>query len=127
MRTNGWAAALAWTGLALLPARLAVSPGLTRSSEPAAFEAGDLALAAPDLLGPALGLPLGPRLEDTAPAAAASPPPDASTPDPLAVPAASFPAPTAVPEPAWLGLLSLASAAAASRGRRRSPPRRPGR
>jgi hypothetical protein len=122
MRTKEWHAALACAALALLPARLAAPPALARAVEPPAFEATALALVTPDLLSPALGLPLGPRLEDTAPAPVASAPPAAE--DPLAAPAA-FVAATAVPEPAWLALLSLASAAAASRGRRRCPPRHP--
>jgi hypothetical protein len=124
MRTKGWPAAVACAVLVLLPARLAVPPARPRAPEPPAFEADGLALAPPDLLGHVLGLPLGPRLEETAPANVASAPPAEA--DPLAA-AAAFVAATSVPEPGWLALLSLASAAAASRGRRRCLPRRPGR
>jgi hypothetical protein len=108
--------------LALLPAQLATPPERNRAPDPPALEAGELALEAPDLLGSALGLPLGPGLEDTAPAAVSSAPPEGG--DPLAASPALVAAST-VPEPGWLALLSLASAAAASRGRRRClPPRR---
>ena len=122
MHPNGWGAALMGAALALLPAPLAVPPQPPRAPERAVLEKGELALATPDLLGPALGLALGPRLEDTAPAdVAAAPPLEAR---PQGAGAAFVPA-TPVPEPGWLALLSLASAAAASRGRRRCLPRRP--
>jgi hypothetical protein len=122
MRTNGWPAALACAALALWPARLASPPLPTPVPERAALDPAGLALAEPDLLGPALAVPLGPGLEETAPAAVSSAPPVD-----LAPPASTFAlgAATTVPEPGWLALLSLASAAGVCRGTRRSlPPHR---
>jgi hypothetical protein len=122
MRTDGWAAALVCAALALWPARLASPPVPAPPPERAALDADGLALA-PDLLRPALALSLGPGLEDTAPAAVSSAPPAALD----AHAASAFVAATAVPEPGGLALLSLASAAGAWRGTRRSLPRRRGR
>lgn len=108
--------------LALVPSALgappAVRPPSTRAPE--ALPDPDptrLALAPPDLLGAALRVGFGPRFEDleAAPAPVSSAPPE--TPALLAPELAAASVPE--PPPVWLGLLSLASAALASRGTRR--------
>ena len=108
--------------LALVPSRLVdLSPGLTRTAGAPALEADpmQLVLAAPDLLAPALRLEAGPSFEPRAPRL--EPAPRAPRLEP------SLPAPlvavrSVAEPPAWLLLgLSLASAASASRGMRRSP------
>jgi len=119
------AAALA---LALVPSALGTPPDAEpRSTDaPGALPDPDpnrLALAPPDLLGAALRVELGPRLEDleAAPAPVSSPPPEAPA---LLAPDLSLAASVPEPSPVWLGVLSLASAAVASRGTRRCLRRR---
>ena len=119
-----WLLALGLT-LALVPSRLVdLSPGLPRAQELTATPAEEtdparLALAAPDLLGAALRLEVGPSFEHP-PA-----PPEPILRAPVAAPWRAAPklAAHTVAEPPgwWLGALSLASAAGASRGTRRFP------
>jgi hypothetical protein len=110
--------------LALVPSRLAdLSPafGPREARAPAAVEADPtrLALAAPDLVGSALRLEVGPRFEHR------EAPPEPSPGAPVVEPWTPAPlvAARAVAEPRvwWLLALSLASAASASRGTRRFP------
>jgi hypothetical protein len=82
-----------------------------------------LALAPRDLLADALRIEVGPGFEHRA---AAPPPVSSPPPEPPSLLGGELVLAAAVPEPpaAWLALLSLASAAVASRGMRRCPRRR---
>lgn len=112
------AAALA---LALVPTALGMPPHAEGPSTRAPETLPDtdptrLALVPRDWVEDALGVEVGPRFEEPEPAP--SPPPEAPEllgPDLAA--ASSVPEPPSI----WFGLLSLASAAVASGGRRRCP------
>ena len=117
---------------ALVPSALGAPPQAVAPSTHAPQPVPDpdptrLALAPPDLVRDALRVGFAPRLEDLAPATppVSSPPPDApALLGPELAAAASVPEPPSV----WLlGLLSLASAAVASRGTRRCLRSRPDR
>lgn len=127
-KRRSWIAAAALT-LALVPSALGSPPLPPDARAPLPLPDPDptrIALAPPDLLGEALRVGFGPGLEDGgpmpafdgAPAPVGSPPPELP---PLLGPELALAA--SVPEPSllWLGALSLASAALASRGRRRCP------
>ena len=111
--------------LALVPTALGMPPHAEGPSTraPEALPDPDptrLALAPREWVAEALRVEFEPRFEDleVAPAPVSSPPPEAP---PLVGP--DLAAASSVPEPPsiWLGLLSLASAAVASGGRRRCP------
>jgi hypothetical protein len=119
------AAALA---LALVPSALGTppQPDAPSARAPRALPDRDpthLALAPQDLVADALRVEFAPRFDDleAAPAPVSSPPPELPA---LLAPELALAASVPEPPPVWLGLLSLASAAVASRGTRRCLRRR---
>jgi hypothetical protein len=124
-KRRSWLAA-AVLALALVPSALG-SPPAPAARAPEALPEPDptrLALTPPDLLGEALRIGLGPRLEDRPDALApvSSAPPEAP---PLLGPELALAASVHEPSALWLAALSVASLALASRGMRRSPRSRP--
>jgi len=111
--------------LALVPTALGLPPHPEGPSTRAPETLPDpdptrLALAPRELVAEALRVELEPRFEDleVAPAPVSSPPPEAP---PVLGPNPAAASGVAEPPSIWLSLLSLASAAVASGGRRRSP------
>jgi hypothetical protein len=117
--------------LALVPSALGAPPQAEAPATPAPQALPDpdptrLALAPPDLLADALRVGFERRFAalEASPAPVSSPPPEAPETATLLGPELAVAASVPEPPSVWLGLLSLASAAVASRGTPRCPRRR---